>query len=81
VAQSCTRGKEVAKKDLGLWRKESVEGSQAVTREVMTLSLTADHRIVDGAPGAQFLQTLVRLLEHPALSFAGREGSPWPTMS
>jgi pyruvate dehydrogenase E2 component (dihydrolipoamide acetyltransferase) len=50
-----------------------VEG-QMVAREVMTLSLTVDHRIVDGAPGAQFLQTLVGLLEHPALIFAGREG-------
>jgi pyruvate dehydrogenase E2 component (dihydrolipoamide acetyltransferase) len=47
---------------------------QVVARDVMTLSLTVDHRIVDGAPGAQFLQTLVRLLEHPALIFAGREG-------
>jgi pyruvate dehydrogenase E2 component (dihydrolipoamide acetyltransferase) len=49
-----------------------VEG-QVVAREVMTLSLTVDHRIVDGAPGAQFLQTLVGLLEHPALIFAGGE--------
>jgi pyruvate dehydrogenase E2 component (dihydrolipoamide acetyltransferase) len=47
---------------------------QVVVREVMTLSLTVDHRIVDGAPGAQFLQTLVGLLEHPALIFAGSEG-------
>lgn len=47
---------------------------QIVVRDMMTLSLTIDHRIVDGAPGAQFLQTLVRLLEHPALIFAGREG-------
>ena len=50
-----------------------VEG-QVVARDRMTLSLTVDHRIVDGAPGAQFLQTLVGLLEHPALIFAGREG-------
>jgi len=47
---------------------------QVIARDVMTLSLTVDHRIVDGAPGAQFLQTLVKLLEHPALIFAGREG-------
>jgi pyruvate dehydrogenase E2 component (dihydrolipoamide acetyltransferase) len=50
-----------------------VEG-QVVAREVMALSLTVDHRIVDGAPGARFLQTLVGLLEHPALIFAGSEG-------
>jgi len=47
---------------------------QVLARVVMTLSLTVDHRIVDGAPGAKFLQTLVGLLEHPALIFAGREG-------
>lgn len=44
---------------------------QVIARDVLTLSLTIDHRIVDGAPGAQFLQTLVQLLEHPALIFAG----------
>ncbi len=47
---------------------------QVVARDRMALSLTIDHRIVDGAPGAQFLQTLVTLLEHPALIFAGSEG-------
>jgi pyruvate dehydrogenase E2 component (dihydrolipoamide acetyltransferase) len=46
---------------------------QIMARDKMTLSLTVDHRIVDGAPGAQFLQTLVQLLEHPALMFADRE--------
>lgn len=42
-------------------------------RSKMVLSLTIDHRIVDGAPGAAFLQTLVQFLEHPALIFAGEE--------
>ena len=36
----------------------------------MALSLTIDHRVVDGAPGAAFLQTFVEFLEHPALIFA-----------
>jgi len=62
---------------LGVGRIEQhlalVEG-QVIARDVMTLSLTVDHRIVDGAPGAQFLQTLVKLLEHPALIFAGKGG-------
>jgi len=40
---------------------------QVVARSKMTLSLTIDHRLVDGAPGAAFLQTLVRLLEKPDL--------------
>jgi pyruvate dehydrogenase E2 component (dihydrolipoamide acetyltransferase) len=32
----------------------------------MTLSLSFDHRLVDGAPAARFLQTLGRLLENPS---------------
>ncbi|HLI05660.1 MAG TPA: dihydrolipoamide acetyltransferase family protein [Ktedonobacteraceae bacterium] len=35
-------------------------------RQVMTLSLTFDHRAVDGAPAAAFLQTLARYLENAA---------------
>ncbi len=31
----------------------------------MPLSLSSDHRIVDGAESARFLTTVVRLLEHP----------------
>jgi pyruvate dehydrogenase E2 component (dihydrolipoamide acetyltransferase) len=45
---------------------------QVVSRSKMVLSLTIDHRVVDGAPGAAFLQTLVQFLEHPALIFADR---------
>jgi pyruvate dehydrogenase E2 component (dihydrolipoamide acetyltransferase) len=46
---------------------------QATPRSRIVLSLTIDHRVVDGAPGAAFLQTLVGLLEHPALIFAAGE--------
>jgi pyruvate dehydrogenase E2 component (dihydrolipoamide acetyltransferase) len=35
---------------------------------LLRLSLTCDHRAIDGADGAQFLQTLVALIEHPALA-------------
>jgi pyruvate dehydrogenase E2 component (dihydrolipoamide acetyltransferase) len=49
----------------------ALQGGQVVSRSKTALSLTIDHRIVDGAPGAAFLQTLVQLLEHPALIFAG----------
>jgi pyruvate dehydrogenase E2 component (dihydrolipoamide acetyltransferase) len=35
--------------------------------ERMTLSLSADHRVVDGAVGAEFLQTMRKLIESPAL--------------
>jgi pyruvate dehydrogenase E2 component (dihydrolipoamide acetyltransferase) len=36
-----------------------------VWQQMMTLSLTFDHRVVDGAPAAAFLQTLRELLERP----------------
>jgi len=35
-------------------------------RHVMTLSLTFDHRVVDGAPAAAFLQSVGKRLEDPA---------------
>jgi pyruvate dehydrogenase E2 component (dihydrolipoamide acetyltransferase) len=38
---------------------------QAVIRPMMALSLSFDHRSVDGARGAQFLDTLANLIEEP----------------
>ena len=32
---------------------------------ILPLSLSCDHRVVDGAEGARFLNTVVRLLEDP----------------
>ncbi len=46
-------------------KRPVVEGDQLVVGTVMTVTLTADHRAVDGAMGAQFLQTLKGLLEEP----------------
>jgi len=62
---------EVAILGVGRIRQEVawVDG-QAAPRFSVVLSLTIDHRVVDGAPGAAFLQTLVQILEHPALIFA-----------
>ena len=56
---------------LGLGRIQSqvvVHDKQFMARDRMFLSLTFDHRIVDGAPAARFLQTLGRLIANP---------SPW----
>jgi len=39
---------------------------QVVVGERMTLALSGDHRVVDGAAGAQFLATLRKSLEAPA---------------
>ena len=48
-------------------RVVAVDGQPAV-RPMMTLVATFDHRAVDGAPAAGFLQTLKELLEDPALA-------------
>ena len=42
------------------------EDGLASPRTVMTLSLTWDHRAFDGAPAAEFAQSIVRYLENPA---------------
>ncbi|MBI3121715.1 MAG: 2-oxo acid dehydrogenase subunit E2, partial [candidate division NC10 bacterium] len=36
-----------------------------VVRSILPISLTYDHRIVNGVPVGQFLETLIDLLEHP----------------
>ncbi len=41
---------------------------QVVIRPIADLMLTCDHRAIDGADGATFLQTLVSLVERPALA-------------
>jgi pyruvate dehydrogenase E2 component (dihydrolipoamide acetyltransferase) len=46
-------------------RRPAVVGEQIVAREQVTLSLTFDHRIVDGAPASRFLQTLRNLIQNP----------------
>jgi pyruvate dehydrogenase E2 component (dihydrolipoamide acetyltransferase) len=43
----------------------AVDGEPAV-RPTMTVSLSFDHRVVDGAEGARFLDTLAALVEEPA---------------
>jgi pyruvate dehydrogenase E2 component (dihydrolipoamide acetyltransferase) len=47
--------------------KPAVHKGQIAIRSMMFLSLTFDHQVVDGAPASEFLQTLVRFLEQPAL--------------
>jgi len=45
--------------------KVVVYRGEIARRSMMVLSLTFDHRIVDGAPAAAFLQTLADILSHP----------------
>lgn len=47
-------------------KRPVVEGNALVVGTVMTLTLTADHRAVDGAMAAEFMRTLKGFLEQPA---------------
>jgi pyruvate dehydrogenase E2 component (dihydrolipoamide acetyltransferase) len=42
-------------------------GKAVEIRPILTLSLTYDHRIIDGAPAAEFLQYIKKLLQNPYL--------------
>ena len=46
-----------------------VRDGQIVIRDIMNLSISLDHRIVDGYEGAQFLVHVISLLEDPTLMF------------
>ena len=45
-----------------------VRAGEVVVRPLLTLTLTCDHRAIDGADGAEFLRTVKELLEEPALA-------------
>jgi pyruvate dehydrogenase E2 component (dihydrolipoamide acetyltransferase) len=43
-----------------------VDGAVAIRRR-MRVTMSCDHRVIDGATGARFLQTLRRLVENPLM--------------
>jgi len=45
--------------------KPVVEGGEVVVRRRMRVTMSCDHRVIDGAMGAAFLQTLRAMLENP----------------
>jgi pyruvate dehydrogenase E2 component (dihydrolipoamide acetyltransferase) len=45
-----------------------VRDGEMVARPMMTMTLTVDHRAVDGAAAADFLRTLKSFVEDPALA-------------
>lgn len=47
-----------------------VENGQVVVRNLLKLTLSCDHRVVDGAVGARFMQTLKAFLENPVTMLA-----------
>jgi pyruvate dehydrogenase E2 component (dihydrolipoamide acetyltransferase) len=48
--------------------KAVVRNGQVEARPMMSMTITCDHRAVDGADGAEFLRTVKELLEEPALA-------------
>src|SRR3954447_19103540 len=51
----------------GAEKRPVVRNDQLVARTMMTVTLSADHRVVDGALAAEFLRTLRALLEEPGM--------------
>lgn len=50
--------------------KPVVKNGQIVVGNTMTVTLACDHRTVDGATGAQFLQTFKAFMENPVTMLA-----------
>jgi len=48
-------------------RKPVAKNEAIVSEQRIGLSLTFDHRIIDGAPGARFLKTVKEMIEDPVL--------------
>jgi pyruvate dehydrogenase E2 component (dihydrolipoamide acetyltransferase) len=48
-------------------KRPIVKGDSIVARLTMSVTLSADHRAVDGATAAEFLRTLKQLLEEPGM--------------
>lgn len=51
----------------GIQQKPVVKNNQIVVGNVMKVTLSCDHRVVDGATGSEFLRTLKGLLENPVV--------------
>ena len=49
--------------------KPVVRDGQIVVRQTMRVTMSCDHRVVDGATGAQFLQTFKQVMENPLYLF------------
>jgi pyruvate dehydrogenase E2 component (dihydrolipoamide acetyltransferase) len=45
--------------------KPVVRDGEVTVRQMMRVTMSCDHRVIDGATGAKFLQTLKRYLENP----------------
>jgi pyruvate dehydrogenase E2 component (dihydrolipoamide acetyltransferase) len=52
-----------------LRKRPAVKDDQIVIREMMNLSLSCDHRVIDGAVAAEFVYEVIKYLEHPDMLF------------
>ena len=44
-----------------------VKGGEIVVKNIMSVTMSCDHRVIDGATGAKFLHTFKQMLENPVL--------------
>jgi pyruvate dehydrogenase E2 component (dihydrolipoamide acetyltransferase) len=51
-------------------KRPVARGDQLAVATVMTVTLTCDHRVVDGAVGARWLEAFKRLIEDPITMLA-----------
>jgi pyruvate dehydrogenase E2 component (dihydrolipoamide acetyltransferase) len=42
-----------------------VREGEIVVRQIMRVTMSCDHRVIDGATGAKFLQSFKKILENP----------------
>jgi pyruvate dehydrogenase E2 component (dihydrolipoamide acetyltransferase) len=52
--------------------KPVARDGSVVVRQTMRVTMSCDHRVIDGATGAQFLQTFKQILENPLYLFLGQ---------
>jgi pyruvate dehydrogenase E2 component (dihydrolipoamide acetyltransferase) len=45
--------------------RPAVRNNEIVVRQMMRVTMSCDHRVIDGATGAKFLQTFKKILENP----------------
>ncbi len=51
--------------------KPVVRDGEIVARQTMRVTMSCDHRVIDGATGAKFLQTFKQIMENPLYLFVG----------
>lgn len=51
--------------------KPVVKDNEIVIRQTMRVTMSCDHRVIDGAVGARFLQTFKQIMENPLYLFVG----------